>query len=342
MEYFYLDGIEKIGPLQKNELLSKNLNQETLVYFEGLNSWTQLGNILELKATIQHENELSSSILLTDILGNEVKIRKIKIPSIVFLFIGLTCSTALSFLYVQNKRGNDFKEIEQKTSDIFQGKNEICDFINEGIRGKLKEPNYFANKDNDGKQLVEYFECENGGWTVLTLTKLNNGFAVVENYSTNMGFKVPASNYTSGMDYGYGMRTNGYSTSTFRGTVQNAYKEAMEYISKENENNSYVAGTYLKIKAFNEITTDYYSILNVVPSKFTDASVNAISWASSQEASVFNKNWIVWYKKNGKHFEIIENKNIYYKNLVIYSLISGLLVFLIYLVIKYQKRFAIR
>jgi hypothetical protein len=346
IHYYYLDGIDKKGPFSKDEIISKNLSPTTLVYFEGLSNWTPLSQFDELKKPIaveQNQTENDNALSQANVpLATKNETKKVKIPSILFLIIALLITTYLSYLFTDNKKERDLKNIESKINEVFQGKDEVCDYKNEGVRGKLKDADIFTPNDNEGNRLVEYYECENGGWTVLTLKKINNGFEYTERYSTNMGFKVPESNYTPGKDFGYGFRTEGYSIPTYRGTVQNAYKEAMYYISTEKENKSYVAGSYLKIKTFDEISTDFYYISNVEPTKYSDGSVFAKSWRSSGEASVFNSDWIVWYKRNGKHYEIVERQKQFNKSWLTYSLISGLIAILIYFLLKYRKKIALQ
>ena len=48
MKYYYLENNEKRGPFTLSELKTKDLNNQTLVWFEGLEKWTQLQNIEEL------------------------------------------------------------------------------------------------------------------------------------------------------------------------------------------------------------------------------------------------------------------------------------------------------
>lgn len=345
--YYYLDGIDKKGPFSKEEIIFKNLAPTTLIYFDGLSNWTPISQFEELKQPIiiEQMQPETRSIISQPIAPSppKTKAKKVKIPLILFLLIALSLTTFLSYLYTNTKKENDLKEIETKINSVFQNKDEICDYKNDGVRGRLKDADpIFTPKDNEGNPLVEYYECESGGWTVLTLKKLNNGFEYTESYSTNMGFKVPESNYTPGKDYGYGITTAGYSVPTYRGTVQNAYKEAMYYISTEKENKSYVAGSYLKIQTFGEISTDFYYINNIQPTKYTEGSVFAKSWKGSGQASVFNSDWIVWYRRDGKHFEIVERERQFNKSWLKYSLIGGIIVTLIFLLIRYRKRIALQ
>jgi hypothetical protein len=171
-----------------------------------------------------------------------------------------------------------------------------------------------SKKDNEDNELYEYYFCESGGWTVYTLKKLSFGYDLIESSSTNMGFKVPESTYLAGTDR-YGYRPPGFSIPIYRGSVQNAFDEAMEFISVKKEDKSYIAGSYNKIITFDELYSDLHYIENIHPTRYTSASVNSKFW--EREASVFNKNWIVWYKQRGRHYEIVLDKDEYLKKLLI-------------------------
>lgn len=47
-KYYYSDGKQQIGPLSKEELQSKGISKETLVWYEGLTEWTKAGDVEEL------------------------------------------------------------------------------------------------------------------------------------------------------------------------------------------------------------------------------------------------------------------------------------------------------
>lgn len=49
VKYFYLKGDEKFGPFIKDELIHENLNRDTKIWYYGLEEWTKLSDIVELK-----------------------------------------------------------------------------------------------------------------------------------------------------------------------------------------------------------------------------------------------------------------------------------------------------
>jgi len=48
-KYYYLDGEDKKGPFAKDELAKQLISRDTLIWYYGLDDWTKLSNISELK-----------------------------------------------------------------------------------------------------------------------------------------------------------------------------------------------------------------------------------------------------------------------------------------------------
>lgn len=357
MLYYFLDGLDKKGPYSADELRIREIKPETMVFSEGMNNWTAVKDLPDLytqifDSTNQEENADASSnatIPKVDIIENAPvdvkspeKIKKVTIPAILFLILGIIAAFSFSYIYVKSQRNKDLELMNKKIEEVFQGKDEVCDHEKTGVRGELKKPDLFTPLDNEGKDLEEYYECTSGGFTVLTLSKKPNGYDLVESISKNLGYKIPASRWTSGKDYGYGIYTPGYSTPTFRQAVQVAYNGAMEYLTSEKENKSFVAGLYNRIKTFDELKTDYYYIDNIKPTKYSSATNSLKSWSGSSDAMVYNSQWVVWYSYTGKHYEVVENKKIFTKYYLIYSAIGSVLALLIYLLIRYRRRIALQ
>lgn len=47
-QYFYSDGQQQLGPVTKEELQSKGITKETLVWYEGLSEWTKAVDVEDL------------------------------------------------------------------------------------------------------------------------------------------------------------------------------------------------------------------------------------------------------------------------------------------------------
>ena len=52
-KYFYIKDDQKIGPLSTEDLSTADLNKDTLVWFQGLDYWTPMGEIEELKSVLE-------------------------------------------------------------------------------------------------------------------------------------------------------------------------------------------------------------------------------------------------------------------------------------------------
>lgn len=303
--------------------------------------------------------------------------KKIKIPSFIIMIVGILITTGITFIIVKAQKSKDRKEIETRIDEIFQGKDEISDYENSGVQGEMEkviilnemdissrrfpgiyageiclmskptienENNYWEEerlkKWNTYKELVEYYRRTSGGFNIISLKKMPNGFDRIVYNSKNMGFKVPASEYRAGVNYGYGVTSAGYSIPTYRGTVQQAYNLTLDFLTKDKENSPYIPGSYNKIKTFDELSSEFYYIRNIAPTIITSSSNNAISWNSSSDASVFNPDWIVWYEYYGKHYEIVEDKTIFYMRWAKYSAIGAILVIGIFFGNKFRKKFS--
>jgi hypothetical protein len=354
ISYYCLDGLDKKGPYTIDELIVRNVTPDTLIYTEGMASWIAVREVPELSAriferpTVADEEqpplpEISSndnvdSTTFDLVPNNEAKIR---IPSTLFLLIGICIALALSYYIDLNQKEHDLNYIQSEINNVLNGKDEVCDYQEQGVQGQLKAPDILSPNDNDGNRLVEYYTCTNGGFTVLTLTKKENGYEIVTTTSGDMGYKVPASHYTPGKDYGYGISTPGFYTSTYRQSVQTAYNEAMAYLSSEKENKSYNPGSYDKIKSFDEISSPFYYIDNIDPTKISASATNFKSWKGNGPASVYNGEWMVYYSTEGKHYEIVERHNTFIIRLLIYSLIGCCLAILLYLIVIHRRKIAI-
>jgi len=64
MKYYYLDGIEKKGPYTLEEVLSRNLSSDTMIYREDKTNWLALSDFEELQVIATKK---SKSLTITNI-----------------------------------------------------------------------------------------------------------------------------------------------------------------------------------------------------------------------------------------------------------------------------------
>ncbi len=59
-QYYYAEDNQQIGPISFEELKTKNISPDTLVWFEGLGDWTRAGDINELAELFPTAQETST------------------------------------------------------------------------------------------------------------------------------------------------------------------------------------------------------------------------------------------------------------------------------------------
>ena len=410
MQYYYLDGLEKKGPYTKEELKGRNLNSETLVFSEGMDSWKPIKDIPELESYLftiesitETNTELISEIVESTKLDEEksksiVEPTKIKIPSILFLFLSFGLCVVLAYFIANTQRQNDSKEINKKVDDIFKGNAAITDYNFDGSDGQLydvylssflggigedknvirtkkrilaykpisnfEDDKYAAFNNEKQKQwnlfkdFVQYYETAPfSGFDVLRLEKNSSTFSITKSWSGDMAYKVNATKHYDGYSSEF-YSSPGYDLPTYRPSVGKCYEEAAKYLSSEKEDKSYEAGSFGKILSFNDIESIFFEIKQRYPkysrllnkihvnhgesigegdvidnSTITDAT-------SANDASVYNSQWIVWYKSLKNTYAIEEKKGVFNKYWIIYSLIGIGLASLIFFILKYRKRIA--
>jgi hypothetical protein len=297
MLYYYLDGLDKKGPYNSEEIRSRNLKDDTLVFAEGTKSWKPLEYFPELKlnpkystdkvedVNVQSNFDVPSVNKPVDILPIKKKVRVHPF----FLFIILTAAfTGISYLIVIQQKQKDLNKIKGEIEKIFKGKNAVSDYNQTGNNGILydvkKGPEndvLYLNKKilgykpstddpdnqeelkkwNKVKDLVQYYVSgSTGGFTVLHLSKDGSTFDLQEFWSGDMAYKVPENIYHPGKDLGFGYITEGYSTPTFRPTIGKCYGEAAKYLTVENEDKSYEPGAFEKIKSLKYVSSTFHAI----------------------------------------------------------------------------------
>jgi len=102
-KYFYSDGKEKHGPLSFDELKKENIDNDTLIWFEGLNQWTPAKNIEEMTEILK----LKPPIIKNDFNPQDVKKKvKTEVPkkgcifSFIFPFIDYFTAFIVASIYI--------------------------------------------------------------------------------------------------------------------------------------------------------------------------------------------------------------------------------------------------
>ncbi len=124
-KYFYTNGKEQFGTFSLEELKDKNITQETLIWFKGLDNWTKAKYIHELKPIlelipppIESVDATPPPIVKAENKKDTTNIQnKVKEASnfwiavgFIFCFLGGLIGIAMGFNYA---RGNYKKEIKE-------------------------------------------------------------------------------------------------------------------------------------------------------------------------------------------------------------------------------------
>ena len=126
-KYFYTNGVEKFGPYSFEELKKLNLSRKTKVWFYGLENWTPLSEIEELKSISKEVFSKSKDSVPQDIIqkvnttkekqvsSNKVKNRVVSKrkfnSSVLVIFIILLLFVAAYFSNFNNKEYKLYQEI---------------------------------------------------------------------------------------------------------------------------------------------------------------------------------------------------------------------------------------
>lgn len=148
MKYYYLDGIEKKGPYTLEEILSRNLSSDTMIYREDKTNWLALSDFDELNPIETIESD-DIKITLEDkanvdekdtIITDEVKI---KLPKYTILILLIVASIGIASLITYFQQRNDYNKINDEINALFKGKSSISDYsVEDYTDGKLYDVVY--------------------------------------------------------------------------------------------------------------------------------------------------------------------------------------------------------
>jgi hypothetical protein len=296
---FYLHGSEKFGPYSYEEFTNLKLDSETLVYSEDWGSWQKLCDVPQLNVSLNEPIEKAINInspLNTKTIKKPIVIKPIYIYLILliisifisYILIYNKKSNCLEEIKIQtakifNGKNSiaDYSINNLKNGKLYklsQNKIKLHDklSINSDEIGFLKSKTVYDTTGNNPKdtiffktvgsihrfkkwnQIVDYFDNNkltiyDGASLTLLRKKSETEFSFTRIEFQDMAYFVPEyKNY----DYGYGYSGK---LATYRPTIENAYKEAAEFIIQEEES-KYEKGNDEKIYVFEDIENDLYEI----------------------------------------------------------------------------------
>lgn len=260
---------------------------------------------------------------------------KIIIPFSLFFLLGTIVILITTFIITDTQEKADKSKFDNQINQLFNDKNEICDFEKTKVQGKLKQISLLDkievfSKPDIYNNLVEFFKCEGGGFKVLTLKRLNNEFKMLETESTDMGFKVPEFRHVEEKDFGYNYKIPGYDVSTGRGSVESAYNDALEYFTKDKADLAYTPGVYERIETFDEMQTDFYQLHRFDGTEYKDKGTPA-------NFSISNDSYTVWVKEYVRYYSVIENHELFNKRWILFAALGESILIIILSIVFWFK-----
>lgn len=121
-KFFYSDGQSQLGPFTLEELFTKNISRDTLVWFKGLPNWTQAINIPELAEKFDDiPPPLNISSLETQPVLEPVIQTTRKVSISFWLVIGISLIILLTYIiYLNIQKGNPSLVPTPVTSNSFE------------------------------------------------------------------------------------------------------------------------------------------------------------------------------------------------------------------------------
>lgn len=411
---YYLDGIEKKGPLTKEEIKILNLNTETLVYSDEWGNWKKIKELPEL---LNYLSEVDINKKESSIESNKNESEIIIKPFFVYLILFLLALT-LAFVTISIQKKLDYKEMSNKIDNYFGDNQSIADFNFDAINGefrKLKKGTLLkdiftddigfekeihvynkndysptkteifkivanAKKYKDWDKIVDYFDVESKPTTRnLSILRKETDDKFTFNVVTflDMAYLVPE--YTL-KNFGFDVKVK---YSNYRPSINMAYNNAALYLI-ENKGATHVRESENKIWSFPDIESEFYKIENLFPKyqelpsgdllksyservgnenlkiynmeaengdytylsfmnkesmkKYEESYQLTYNRYMTDNASIYDDKSIVWYCEMTNRYQIEEKEYVFYKQILIYTILIFVILNIIYFIRNNKKR----
>lgn len=162
MKYYYLDGIEKKGPYTLEEIISRNLSSDTMIYREDKTNWLALSNFEELNQIEKIESD-DVIIPIEEVTNVDKKDKtttdevKIKLPKHTILILLIVASIAIAAFITYFQQKNDYNKINDDINALFKDKSSISDYsVEDYSNGKLYDVNYHKGENILNIKMPDY------------------------------------------------------------------------------------------------------------------------------------------------------------------------------------------
>jgi tetratricopeptide (TPR) repeat protein len=260
-KYYYAEGKQKFGPFSVDELLEKNINPDTLIWFEGLPDWAPLSSFPELK--LKKHNQ-PPPLKFNENKNIKTKTNSKLIASIIFgllvIAIGIYVYPKLEAKKKYENALDVFKKTDSISYDVFKELSKkdypkahyILGLYYQRINDSTSAKAMFEKAqviDNDIPVLYELLKI--GGKDTIPEYKssFNKGF---ENWVNNIEKTDWLSQITAAQIYRTAGDIRGLKSYMLIGDYESNIPKAIKYSELAAENGSVMAMEYLGIRLSDE------------------------------------------------------------------------------------------
>lgn len=344
MNYYYLNGLEKIGPLTIDELKQSPIKDDTLIWYEGLTEWTKLSDLHDLKKNIISVVVNNPPPIPVEIINKEEKINNNKnLRTIILIFISFIIigfCIFISYSKANSQIEKDYKVIERIVENVFQGKSAVCDGIFFPVIGNKKKvkinkikingefgipySDLFKYGTNQIESIKEEFKLSEGGFNIYKISREDKGYVLKKTVAGNMIYKVGE------FEQFYGRLLPSY-----RPSVSSCYLFAFKDLTENQKDGSYIPNSYDKILTFDKIKSEFYQICNE-----KGIRIHSSHWWQDNVGLIYEQ-FAVYFRNDFWYYEIKPIKSEIskkYNSYIINGLLIGFMIAFIFNLIVYLIR----
>lgn len=330
--YYIMEGENPKGPFSVKEIKDLNLNPETLVWKDGMESPAKLENVSEL----MQEGESAT------IRSVKSKPRKMRAAIRVFFTVATVCILSIAIIYIVSavivqRKEKEKTEINKRINELFDGKTTIIDGEKTNVSGELIETGYSRRNKKSGiiktvanapaeewweeAGLYTVYKCLEGGFTLKKLARTDESHFELDIYeSSDMGYTNPQYAASTNAEFLAWMKIfveRGNTTGVFRTGVQNCYDFTFDLLAEKQQSDAFTPGKLADIENFNKISNKYYFIKNLGPKVITPANNATYRKSASGDiiTNVSENDYTVYYSTSGYRYELAENEALVKKDI---------------------------
>lgn len=343
MNYYFLKDTEKVGPLSLEELKEAGLENDTLIWYEGIEDWTKLIDIPKLRKEILGVEEVPPPLPKEVVKQAEVKaaeeVKKTKRSrrplfvalSVVLIFLLIPSVAIIQSYYtitrkIDNTFGNknriivgmmgstkgNIYPLKKPSKESFSYKNDMEIYKKAKERGvqdiftpKFEKDIKFNDLTSNGNLAIQTPDGEKCHFIIYDLMKEGNGFILTKTKSSYSPDLIP--NYTASLEYKVKKYTYP-SSPQFKSLAFRKTRTDVDECFKS-------AFQYLLTKEGSTSSDIYHKLASFTAISSGKVGAHKIrnvqrptsphnSWWWSKGASVYTDEYIIYYDTDSKYYEV--------------------------------------